>query len=404
MKATKLCSILLAALTIVALSKQADAQYTDTMGRQWTTSMGGVFNNPISAQISSMAWNRIFSQTAMRSVSDRAATATAKAPSATTGTAASPAPAENKTGDPGLLRFRSTGTHISTPKLAEQLASTPAEREQYLKLMNAVLEAFDQHVKEAGLQNDLAIAMSYFLAENARIYRGLPDLSDQQFVNLRNVIADAFLSTGALNNITDRQKQEFYEGLVAYTGITQFGYEQSKQANNDQMAKSYQKVAGQNLQTVTRMSPDSIKFGPDGLSATGDNSSLSSASTSATGGGPIDIYQLRKDYSENELRADQLYKGKRFIFTGTVVEVSAVYYKSTGQDVTGRYLYTDVGANLKVTNSGGGTVIGWDVHCFFRDNRQLAQLRGQQKVTFEATVEGRQRGGTNIILVEGVLR
>jgi len=69
--------------------------------------------------------------------------------------------------------------------------------------MNAVIDGFDQKAKEAGLENDIAIAMSYFLAENVRIYRGLPELSDQQFVNLRNVIADAFLSTGALNNITD---------------------------------------------------------------------------------------------------------------------------------------------------------------------------------------------------------
>jgi len=59
---------------------------------------------------------------------------------------------------------------------------------------------------------------------------------------------------------------------------------------------------------------------------------------------------------------------------------------------------------LKVTNTGGGTIIGWDVHSFFKDNNQLGQLSGRQKVTFEATVDGREKGGTNLTLVDGVLR
>jgi len=106
------------------------------------------------------------------------------------------------------------------------------------------------------------------------------------------------------------------------------------------MAKSYQQVAGQNLQAITKMSPDTINFDPNGLSANGDNPPSQSIDTAPTSLTPIDIYQLRHDYSENEVRADQIYKGKRFTFTGTVVEVSAVYYKTTGQDPSGRYVYT----------------------------------------------------------------
>src|SRR5262249_18324582 len=273
---------------------------------------------------------------------------------------------------------------------------------QYLTLMNAVLDGFGQRVKQAGLQNDLPIALSYFLAENVRIYRGMAELSDQQYVNLRNVIAEALVSSGALNNIADRQKQEFYEALVAYTGITQYGYEQAKQAGSDQMAKGYQQVAGQNLRTVTKMSPDDINFDPNGLSASGGAPALRSSGSdqglSEPATGPIAINQLSHDYYENTVRADQIYKGRRFLFTGTVVEVSSDYYRS----IPGQRASMNLGTNLRLTR--GGTVGGFEVYCFFKDNRQLAQLRSEQKITFEATVQGKEEGSGTVILINGSLR
>jgi len=314
MKTTRLVSLALVA-AMAAAAQRVPGQYTD--------SMGGGFNNPISAQMSTMLWNRIFYPKAS-GTSGRGA-----APSAA---ARASQPEPNRPADDSAVRFRPTGTYIKTREMADHLGNTPAERAQYLTLMNAVLDGFGQRVKQAGLQNDLPIALSYFLAENVRIYRGMPELSDPQYVNLRNVIADALVSSGALNNVADRQKQEFYEALVAYTGVTQYGYEQAKQARSDQMVKGYQQVAGQNLRTVTKMSPDDINFDPNGLSASGDAPAIRSSGSDqglrepATG--PIAINQLSHDYYENTVRADQIYKGRQFLFIGTVVEVSNDYYRS----------------------------------------------------------------------------
>src|SRR5262245_49387008 len=394
MKPARFALISLALITaIVATAHRAPAQYTGP----YTDSMGGSFNNPISAQMSTMLWNRIFYPKANGNGSKSASSSSTR----TTAPRAQPAP--NKTMDESALRFRPTGTRITTRKLADQLGNTPAEREQYLKLMNGVLDGFDQKVKAAGLQNDIAIALSYFLAENARIYHGAPELSDQQYVDIRNVIAEALVTLDALGSITDRTKQEFYEGLVTYTGITQWGYEQSKQANNNDMARLYQKVAGQNLQTVTKMSPDDINFDPNRLSAAGGARAIRPADSdqgprSAATAGPIAINQLSHDYFENTVRADQIYKGRRFLFTGTVVEVSSDYYRS----IPGQRASMNLGTNLRLTR--GGTVGGFEVYCFFKDNRQLAQLRSEQKIMFEATVQGKEEGSGTVILINGGLR
>jgi len=79
------------------------------------------------------------------------------------------------------------------------------------------------------------------------------------------MIADALAGGGGLGNATDRQKQEMYETLVAYTGITQYGYEEARQARNDQMIKDSRVLAGQNLQSLTKLSPDSWNLTSDGL-------------------------------------------------------------------------------------------------------------------------------------------
>src|SRR5262245_20886650 len=126
MKTTRF--IYLALIVSIVTTQRVSAQYTD--------SMGGGFNNPISAQMSTMLWNRIFYP--------KASGNSTRSPSSSS--SATPAPrtqAASRPTDQGALRFRPIGTHISTRKLADQLGNTPAEREQYLKLMNGVLDGFD---------------------------------------------------------------------------------------------------------------------------------------------------------------------------------------------------------------------------------------------------------------------
>ncbi|MGH9820280.1 MAG: hypothetical protein ACRD43_08935, partial [Pyrinomonadaceae bacterium] len=101
--------------------------------------------------------------------------------------------------------------------------------------------------------------------------------------------------------------------------------------------------------------------------------------------------------------ADQIYKDRRFVFTGSVIDVSNSHGKTIGQDSNGQYLYTDMGPNARIQN-GHGTVAGSDIFCFFRNKSQMAQLHYGMTITFEATVDGLEPGSTNIDLTDAVLR
>jgi uncharacterized protein DUF6683 len=227
------------------------------------------FNNPMSALAATMVMNKaredaLAKQLGTNPNSNR---------SSTNQVSSQPQSQPSRPADESSLKFRPASGYIKTRELADQVGDDPAQRDQFFKLMNAVLDEFGKKLAAAGLQNDVAIALAYFFGENIRIYRGLPELSDQQFVNLRNNFASAIAASGGLGNATDRQKQEMYETLVAYTGLTQFIYEQGRQANNEAITKGAQQLAGQNLQTVTKASPDSLNLSGDGLSVAADSSS-----------------------------------------------------------------------------------------------------------------------------------
>src|SRR5215510_5788075 len=106
MKTTRLVSLAFVA-AMAAAAQRVPGQYTD--------SMGGGFNNPISAQMSTMLWNRIFYPKAggNSGTSGRGA-----APSAAT-RASQPEP--NRPADDSAVRFRPTGTYIKTREMADHL-------------------------------------------------------------------------------------------------------------------------------------------------------------------------------------------------------------------------------------------------------------------------------------------
>ena len=218
------------------------------------------FNNPMSALAATMVMNKAREEALAKQLGTK--TNSTQRPVPRTPSRSEPTP---KAADESSLRFRSTGGHLKTRELADLIGNDQTERDQYFVLMNAVLDAIDKKVAAAGLQNDVAIALSYFFGENIRIYRGKPDLSDQQFVDLRNSFANALQSSGAFATATDRQKQEMYETLVIYTGVTQYSYEQAMQAKSDELIKLARVLAGKNLQAGTKASPDTIDLTADGL-------------------------------------------------------------------------------------------------------------------------------------------
>ena len=98
----------------------------------------------------------------------------------------------------------------------------------------------------------------------------------------------------------------------------------------------------------------------------------------------IEIRQLAYEFKENEIRANQLYKGKRITTSGTVGSI---------ENYTGR--------TVLVFERG---LLNPDTVCYFKDVNQLGRLRRLQGVTVDATVLGFDGDKVTVLLDDCVLR
>ncbi len=247
------CALGLAMLLILPAAVQA--QYGDSMAIPW--------NNPVSATLSTNVWNNyIIYQAQQKKAKGGAAAVPAGEPAKSSSSPAAPPRAR---ANESSLRFHPTGTHLLTGKLADQLGKTQAQKDQVTVIVNMLFQEFDKQAVKLGKPNDLAFALSYFLAQNATVYRGTTDPKDEQFLELRETIVAALAQSGGFRNLTDRQKQELYETLVSYTGLVYLGYQDARKRGAREEVETYRQLAGLNLKNITHIEPERSDFTAEGL-------------------------------------------------------------------------------------------------------------------------------------------
>jgi hypothetical protein len=336
-------------------------------------SLGGTFNTPAGATITKTIADRIAQRNRERRLAARRSGASSSAPTSSSNSARPVA----KLNEASVL-FRSTGTQLKTREIANVI---DAGNPDVFKLLTALLEEFDKQARAAGHPNDLALAMSFFLATNASIYHDAGEPTDPQMVELRDMIAEALVEGNALSSMTDRKKQEMYEALVLFAGLALTTYQEGKRSGNAETVKAGQNLAGQSLLAVMGISPDKITFTAQGLSietepaaaiATAPQSSPEPTSPQSAPSATVNAGKLVIDFEGNEVRANQMYGGKRIRVNGTVNSI-------------------DILKDGRITLTFHSPAMGYaHTRCYFNKSQssRLAQITGGQEVIVEGTVRG----------------
>ena len=335
------------------------AQYKDSLGGNW--------NNPTSATITNIIMDRY----ARRRLEKNLA-----AKHSGTGATASTPSSVPKLND-ASLQFRSTGTQLKTREIANLI---DAGNQQVLTIMTTILQEYEKGARAAGKPNDLALALSFFFATNASVYHDAGIPADPQMMELRDTIAEALVEGNALGSVSDRQKQEMYETLVLFTGFALAVYQEGKGGNAESL-KISQQLAGQNLLAVVGISPDKINFTDQGLSidrgpvtatAVAPQSSTLPANPQDASGETVNAGKLVIDFEGNEVRANQIYGGKRIRVSGTVNSI-------------------DILKDGRITLTFHSPAAGYaHTRCFFNKSQssRLAEIVSGQVVIVEGTVRG----------------
>jgi len=334
-------------------------------------SLGVTFGTPAGAAITNTIMDRIARRNRERRL------AAARRSSANGRTSSVSAPPVAKLNESSVL-FRPTGTQLKTREIANLI---DAGNPQVLRLLTALLDEFDKGARAAGHPNDLALALSFFFATNASLYHGAGQPADPPMVELRDTIAEALVEGNALNSVTDRQKQEMYETLVLFTGFALAVYEEGKQGGNAETIKTSQQLAGQNLLALIGISPEKINFTDQGLSierepaaavATAPQSPAQPTVPQNAPAATISAGLLVMEFEGNEVRANQMYGGKRIRVNGTVNSIEIL-------------------KDGRITLTFHSPAMGYaQTRCYFNKSQssRLAQLSGGQEAIVEGTVRG----------------
>lgn len=173
-----------------------------------------------------------------------------------------PAPAPLPTAS---VTFRSGVNSGADEALASAFASTAAEKQGLLIIFRQVKQAYETEVAKEGKSNNLAAAMTFFIASNVVAYHRTPmpedDATEQIFVSLRDIMTN----TPDIAKMTNAQKQQMHDWLVYMGGFILLSYADATQKNDREALDNARLLAGYSMQIALGVDVSKLTITNEGL-------------------------------------------------------------------------------------------------------------------------------------------
>ncbi len=149
--------------------------------------------------------------------------------------------------------------------LADSIGSNAQEKEILHALFVTTKSAFDEEVAKKGRSNSVSAAFTFFIASASMVYHNSPEPSDEALDALWDRLDEAFQEMPEFAELTDSDKQQLSDTLVALSGLMILGHPQYNPSLDAETQKGYREVAGNLIRTVLQTDPEKLRFGKDGL-------------------------------------------------------------------------------------------------------------------------------------------
>jgi hypothetical protein len=167
--------------------------------------------------------------------------------------------------DNSVAFFKPDPRSDTMAKIADELGTNPTERQQLRLLFTATKQAFEKEVAAKGRSNNLPAAFTFFIATTVTVYRDDPEPSDKAIDNLWDGMSGALTEMPELSNLTNGEKQQLYDMLVAFSGFVLAGYMEGKTSGDAETASVFKALSGELIRTVLKTEPEKLRFNQDGL-------------------------------------------------------------------------------------------------------------------------------------------
>jgi hypothetical protein len=216
---------------------------------QYRDILGGTWNNPGSALITTQLMGRMHMKLAAR----RAAEQGREVPEA-----AAPITEVNTT-------FHPVAGSLMVRPFAEAFAADEETRGQLQAVFSQLLAAFDEQSRQEGVDRyDLARAAAVFVAGNYTVARDA-ELTDAQTDALIRDMRDNLCASETFRAMDNAGRQRLYEALIIMGLFPPVGYQDGVEKDEPSQQEMFRQLARENLKTLLGVEPERIRISDSGL-------------------------------------------------------------------------------------------------------------------------------------------
>lgn len=155
-------------------------------------------------------------------------------------------------------KFRPVANAASVNALADAVGETPAEKQLIRNIFKATKTAFEKEAGPRGWSNNIAGGLAFFTVTAMTVYHDEEpsEEASQAFFFTLNQTMDEVPEFAAMTN---KQKQEFYDLMIGFSGILLAGYMEGKESGDRETLAAYQKIAGGLIELVLKVEPRNLR-------------------------------------------------------------------------------------------------------------------------------------------------
>lgn len=161
--------------------------------------------------------------------------------------------------------FRPVASLNSFANIAETISEDAGERAMLQQLFSATKAAFEDEVAKKGRRNNVSAAFTFFIAVNSMVFHDDPEPSDEALDSLWDSLDSVLDEMPEFATMSDRDKQEMYDTLIAFSGLVLAGHSEAKTSGDAATRAVFKELSGTMIRMVLNTSPDRIRFATGGL-------------------------------------------------------------------------------------------------------------------------------------------
>ena len=275
-----------------------------------------------------------------------------------------------------VLKFTPAGDSGVTKALADAIGATPEERAALAQAFAQLKQGYEAEVAREGKSNNLAAAMTFFIAANVMSYHQTEMPSDADIAKLMESMQQAMAHIPAFAQMSGPEKHKMHDWLVCMGGFALSNYMEAKQRGDAQGLATMKQFAGYSMRLVLGIEAKNLKLSgpriivdaPATTAASSVNAKILGAwTTSSTmNGGHMRLryvfnadgsYSFKSERNHTSQRWWTIEESGSFSVNGDTVTISPRTSKATLRDLNGVVQETRANTLEKVTYK-------WTTHFF----------------------------------------